>query len=159
MGERSANRAEWPHWGCAVAKAEMRPTDEWLAEYSPRIDNVRAALDWAFSPNGRPRDRGGADCRRGSVVDALVTPGGVPRSGRAGLLGSRAGTIQGDDEPIPAFAAEPSDKTSVTLERSLLGWPALFSLAGTYLSGPPTTWLRHLYYRLSWIKDSGARQP
>jgi hypothetical protein len=54
MGERSANRAEWPHWGCAVAKAEMRPTDEWLAEYSPRIDNVRAALDWAFSPNGDP---------------------------------------------------------------------------------------------------------
>jgi hypothetical protein len=56
-----------------------------------------------------------------------------------------------------AFAAEPGDMTSVTLERSLLGWPAPFSLAGTYLSGPPTTWLRHLYYRLSWIKDSGAR--
>src|ERR1700730_4275262 len=77
--------------------------------------------------------------------------------GRSFVLGSRAGTLQGDDEPIPAFAAEPGDTTSVTLERSLLGWPAPFSLAGTYLSGPPTTWLRHLYYRLSWIKDSGAR--
>jgi predicted ATPase len=36
----------------AEAEAETRPTDEWLADYGPRIDNVRAALDWAFSPNG-----------------------------------------------------------------------------------------------------------
>jgi predicted ATPase/DNA-binding winged helix-turn-helix (wHTH) protein len=36
----------------AEAEAEKRPTDEWLADYVPRIDNVRAALDWAFSPGG-----------------------------------------------------------------------------------------------------------
>ena len=36
----------------AEAEAETRPTDEWLADYGPRIDNVRAALDWAFSPGG-----------------------------------------------------------------------------------------------------------
>ena len=36
----------------AEAEAETRPTDEWLAELGPRIDNLRAALDWAFSPNG-----------------------------------------------------------------------------------------------------------
>ena len=36
----------------AAAEAETRPTDEWLAEYGPRIGNVRVALDWAFSPNG-----------------------------------------------------------------------------------------------------------
>ena len=36
----------------AEAEAETRPTDEWLADYVPRIDNVRAALDWAFSPAG-----------------------------------------------------------------------------------------------------------
>jgi hypothetical protein len=52
--------------------------------------------------------------------------------GRSFVLGYRVGTIQGDDEPIPAFAAEPGDTTSVTLERSLLGRPAPFSLAGTY---------------------------
>lgn len=77
--------------------------------------------------------------------------------GRSFVLGSRAGTIPGDEKPIPAFAAEPSDTASVTLERSLLGWPAPFTWAMTYLSGPPTTWLRHLYYRLSWKKASGAR--
>ena len=36
----------------AAAEAETRPTDEWLTDYSPRIDNVRMALDWAFSPGG-----------------------------------------------------------------------------------------------------------
>ena len=36
----------------AEAEAETRPTDDWLADYGPRIDNVRAALDWAFSPGG-----------------------------------------------------------------------------------------------------------
>ena len=36
----------------AEAETETRPTDEWLAIYGPRIDNVRAALDWAFSPSG-----------------------------------------------------------------------------------------------------------
>jgi predicted ATPase/DNA-binding winged helix-turn-helix (wHTH) protein len=34
------------------AEAAIRPTDEWLADYVPRMDNLRAALDWAFSPDG-----------------------------------------------------------------------------------------------------------
>ena len=29
-----------------------RPTTEWLGDYGRRIDNLRAALDWAFSPAG-----------------------------------------------------------------------------------------------------------
>ena len=29
-----------------------RPTGEWLADYAREIDNLRAALDWAFSPGG-----------------------------------------------------------------------------------------------------------
>ena len=77
--------------------------------------------------------------------------------GQRFVLGKRAGTVAGDDRPIPAFAAEPGDTTSLVLESSLLGWPAPFSLAGTYLSGAPTTWARHLYYRLAWRKASGAQ--
>jgi hypothetical protein len=36
------------------AKAEwgMRSTAEWFAAYGNQIDNVRAALEWAFSPYG-----------------------------------------------------------------------------------------------------------
>jgi predicted ATPase/DNA-binding winged helix-turn-helix (wHTH) protein len=36
----------------AQAEAQTRPADEWLADNGPKIDNVRAALDWAFSPAG-----------------------------------------------------------------------------------------------------------
>jgi predicted ATPase/DNA-binding winged helix-turn-helix (wHTH) protein len=36
----------------AEAEVETPPTDEWLAEHRPRIDDVRAAIDWAFSPEG-----------------------------------------------------------------------------------------------------------
>ena len=31
---------------------ESRPTADWLAEYGAKTDNLRAALDWAFSPDG-----------------------------------------------------------------------------------------------------------
>jgi predicted ATPase/DNA-binding winged helix-turn-helix (wHTH) protein len=34
------------------ATAQKRRTDEWLTDDGPGIDNVRAALDWAFSANG-----------------------------------------------------------------------------------------------------------
>jgi predicted ATPase len=36
----------------AAAEWETRPAAEWLSFYKPRIANLRAALDWAFSPTG-----------------------------------------------------------------------------------------------------------
>jgi predicted ATPase len=36
----------------AEAEWEMRSGSDWLADYGPRIDNVRAALDWSFSQDG-----------------------------------------------------------------------------------------------------------
>ena len=33
-------------------ETEVRPATEWLADYGRQIDNLRAALDWAFSPDG-----------------------------------------------------------------------------------------------------------
>src|SRR5262249_21722678 len=36
----------------AEADFEARPTAEWLAIYRPYLDDVRVALDWAFSPRG-----------------------------------------------------------------------------------------------------------
>jgi len=50
----------------AEAEAETRPAREWLADYTPRIDNVRAALDWALSPAG--------DVSIGAALTAAVVP-------------------------------------------------------------------------------------
>jgi predicted ATPase/DNA-binding winged helix-turn-helix (wHTH) protein len=36
----------------AEVECETRPTAEWLEDYRHWIDNVRSALDWAFSPSG-----------------------------------------------------------------------------------------------------------
>jgi predicted ATPase/DNA-binding winged helix-turn-helix (wHTH) protein len=36
----------------AEGEAAARPTREWLADYAGELDNLRAALDWAFSPHG-----------------------------------------------------------------------------------------------------------
>jgi predicted ATPase/DNA-binding winged helix-turn-helix (wHTH) protein len=38
----------------ATAESETRPAADWLAVYGLDIDNVRVALDWAFSPVGDP---------------------------------------------------------------------------------------------------------
>src|SRR5262249_12125194 len=39
-------------FGPAEAESETRPQAEWLAIYAPHLDNVRTALDWAFSQEG-----------------------------------------------------------------------------------------------------------
>ena len=39
----------------AEAESESRPQAEWLAIYGRHLDNVRAGLDWAFSPVGDPQ--------------------------------------------------------------------------------------------------------
>jgi predicted ATPase/DNA-binding winged helix-turn-helix (wHTH) protein len=36
----------------AEVELQTRPASEWLAAFGRRIDNLRAALDWAFSPGG-----------------------------------------------------------------------------------------------------------
>ena len=50
----------------AEAAAATLPSDEWLPEYGPRIDNARAALDWAFSPAGH------------ASIGIALTAGAVP---------------------------------------------------------------------------------
>jgi predicted ATPase/DNA-binding SARP family transcriptional activator len=38
----------------ADAELESRPAGEWLSVHGRQIDNLRTALDWAFSPSGDP---------------------------------------------------------------------------------------------------------
>ena len=58
----------------AEAELDTRPATEWLADYGPKIDNLRAALDWAFSPEGDP------------AVGVALTAAAVPLWMRLSLL-------------------------------------------------------------------------
>jgi predicted ATPase/DNA-binding winged helix-turn-helix (wHTH) protein len=42
----------------AEATWPVTPTDVWLAEYAPEVENLRAAIDWAFDQRRRPEDSG-----------------------------------------------------------------------------------------------------
>jgi predicted ATPase/DNA-binding winged helix-turn-helix (wHTH) protein len=50
----------------AEAESETQPQAAWLAVYGRHIDNVRAALDWAFAPDG--------DSRIGVTLTIAVVP-------------------------------------------------------------------------------------
>jgi predicted ATPase/DNA-binding winged helix-turn-helix (wHTH) protein len=50
----------------AETEWEARPAAEWLGDYGRHIDNLRAALDWAFSPGG--------DASIGMALTAAAVP-------------------------------------------------------------------------------------
>src|SRR5271166_1707824 len=58
----------------AEGESTTRPTNEWLTDYGREIDNLRAALDWAFSPSGE------------AIIGVALTAGAVPLWMRLSLL-------------------------------------------------------------------------
>jgi hypothetical protein len=133
-----------------------------------------AFLQFGSDPAGAQGPKGwdGADLQSGAHILGLSGPGPdyksaavvtvddqgrlVISSGSGDIvLGARAGDLSGDDGPIPAFAADPGDKSLLTVEKSRLSWPTPFDL--NFMTGRGSSWRRHLYYRLTWTKSSGAR--
>jgi predicted ATPase len=104
----------------AEAEAETRPTDEWVAEYGPEIDNVRGALDWAFSPIGD------------ASIGVALTIAAVPLWEQLSLLGEcrerveRALASLGD-----ADAARPRMRLSAAL-----GWSLAYGVGRAREAGP-----------------------
>jgi hypothetical protein len=88
--------------------------------------------------------------------DKLVLSAG----GKSFVLAVRTGRYfpgEAGDPEMPEFAAEPGDSGSLVIERSLVAWPTPFEINVVGLGGTATTWKRHVYYRLSWVKASGDR--
>ncbi|HZB93017.1 MAG TPA: winged helix-turn-helix domain-containing protein [Stellaceae bacterium] len=61
----------------AEAEAPTRAAGEWLADYAAEIDNLRAALDWAFSPGGD------------GMIGVALTTAAIPLWMRLSLLEER----------------------------------------------------------------------
>jgi predicted ATPase/DNA-binding winged helix-turn-helix (wHTH) protein len=78
----------------AEAEAETRPTEEWLADYVPRIDNLRAALDWAFSPRGD------------AAIGVALTAAAVPLWLHLSLMDECRGRIERALAAIPTEAGQ-----------------------------------------------------
>jgi predicted ATPase/DNA-binding winged helix-turn-helix (wHTH) protein len=75
----------------AEAEAAIRPTDEWLADYLPRMDNLRAALDWAFSPGGD------------ALIGVALTAAAIPLWMHLSLMEECCGRVE---QALAAIAAE-----------------------------------------------------
>jgi len=106
----------------AETESETRPTDEWLAEYGPRIDNVRAALDWAFSPSGD------------ASIGVALTIAAVPLWEQLSLLGEcreRVGRALASLADADATSARPRMQLSAAL-----GWSLMYGLGRAREAGP-----------------------
>jgi hypothetical protein len=132
----------------------------WL-QFGSGISNIIGPMGWSgpeLLMGGHIVDFTGPDPDYKQVATLKVDAGDqlvLLEDGNSFVFGSRAGTLPGGDDVIPAFAAGPGDTTSVALDCSLLSWPAPFEF--NFMTGYAPSWQRYLYYRLSWKKPSGAR--
>jgi hypothetical protein len=79
--------------------------------------------------------------------------------GKSFTLGTRTGhtfAADGGADDLSEYAAEPGDTVSLVIERGM-AWPTPFEINVVGMGGTATTWKRHVYYRLSWVKASGAK--
>ena len=100
----------------AEAEWETRPTAAWPADYAAKIDNLRAALDWAFSPNG--------DAQIGVALTAAAVPAWMQLS----LLEECRGRVE---QALAALAtiAEPDARQKMKL-LAALGASRLYTRGG-----------------------------
>src|SRR5262245_13324586 len=110
--------AEYHHALFVRAHAEWhtQPTAEWLARYGPALDDLRAALDWAFAPGG--------DAALGIALTIAAVPLWCQRS----LLGECRTRVE---RALSTLTATPRRDPRAEMQlQAALGW----SLMGT--TGP-----------------------
>ena len=110
------------------------PQDEWLAVYGRRIDNVRAGLDWAFSPDG--------DAQTGIALTAAAVPVWVQMS----LLGECRERVERAMARLDASAVD-ADRLRMQLSAAL-GWSLMYGVGRAREAGPAWTTTLELADRL-----------
>jgi hypothetical protein len=137
----------------------------WL-QFGPPLGVVGESLEGRMSgidPQFRCLDLTGPGPLYGAAANLVVDADGrlvLSCGGKSFVLGARTGghlQVEAGDGEIAEFASEVGDKASLVIERSFLAWPTPFEINFAGLGGTATTWKRHVYYRLSWVKASGAR--
>jgi hypothetical protein len=137
----------------------------WL-QFGPPLGVVRESLVGrtpGIDPQFRSLDLTGPAPLYGNAADLIVDAEGrlvLSRGGKSFVLGARTGghlQVEARNGEIAEFVSEIGDRASLVIERSFLAWPTPFEINFAGLGGTATTWKRHVYYRLSWVKASGAR--
>jgi hypothetical protein len=137
----------------------------WL-QFGPPIGNVSENLVGrmpGIDPQFRSLDLTGPGPLYGSAAEIEVDAEGrlvLSAGGKSFVLAVHTGShlpVDPGDPDMPEFAAEPGDSASLVVERGLLAWPTPFEIDVVGMGGTATTWERHVYYKLSWVKASGAR--
>ncbi|HTW53888.1 MAG TPA: hypothetical protein VME45_18510 [Stellaceae bacterium] len=155
-------------WKVRVASLSPSPlgwNGTWL-QFGPPIGDVERNFVGdlpGIDPQFRSLDLGGPGPNYGNAADIAVDAQGrlvLTAGGKRFVLGARTGNHIPIDPTLgdmPEFAADPGDSASLVIEHSLFAWPTPFELNVVGMGGTATTWRRHVYYRLSWVKASGAR--
>jgi hypothetical protein len=136
----------WLQFGPPIGKLQVN-----LVGRTPRID-----------PQFRSLDLTGPGPLYGPAAEITVDAAGrlmLSAGGKSFVFGARTGSylaIDAGEPNLPEYSAEPGDSASVVIERSLLAWPTPFEINVVGIGGAATTWKRHVYYRLLWVKASGA---
>jgi predicted ATPase/class 3 adenylate cyclase/DNA-binding winged helix-turn-helix (wHTH) protein len=109
----------------ADTESESRPQTEWLAIYGPHLDDVRAGLDWAFSPEGDPK------------IGVGLTVAVVPLWVQLSLLGECRERVE------RALAVLDSDEAATARPRMqlswALGWSLMYGVGRAREAGPAWT--------------------
>jgi hypothetical protein len=71
------------------------------------------------------------------------------------VLGPRTNPVDASGRPEIDFVAGRGDQLRFAVHESLIGWPTPFDFRFPW--GPSSLWKKYVYYRLTWIKPSGAR--
>jgi predicted ATPase/DNA-binding winged helix-turn-helix (wHTH) protein len=118
----------------AEAEGETRTIGEWLAAYGAEIDNVRAALDWAFSPDG--------DATLGVALTVAVVPLWV----RLSLFSECRERVE---RALAKFdlGTEDSDRVRMKLSAAL-GWSLMYGEGRAREAGPALATTLELAERL-----------
>ncbi len=103
-------------FGQARGNWESQPTAAWLAEYGFRLDDLRAALDWAFSPGGD------------AALGMALTIDAVPLWMQHSLMGECRRRVE---QALSYIDAETNENARLRMRL----WTA-FSLSGMYAGGP-----------------------
>jgi predicted ATPase/DNA-binding winged helix-turn-helix (wHTH) protein len=100
----------------AETESQVRPAAEWLSDYGRRIDNLRAALDWAFSPSGD------------AAIGVALTAAAVPLWMQLSLLEECRGRVERALAALDSMAA-PNPRREMLLQAALAN--AVLGTAGT----------------------------